>query len=550
MASEPPTIPSVPRAPADGTATDAGAERWSQLTWLALLLALALAVRLPGLTESLWYDELWSTRVRLATAGDMLRSTLVDIHPPLFRVIAFVSIQVLGDSELAVRTLPLLAGLATVALMPALGAALATRRAGWLAGVLLALSPVHIWYSQEARSYSLIMLLTVLIVLAWQRLGRAPADRWAKVWLVVLSVALAQLHYFAIAIPAAILALSVVQRRQQSVALAALALSAASIAALLLIKWKSGALALESSGYLGRFTPATALSLFTSWFPLGGSVSLGDRESVLPRVLAWCFVIICTMGLGAWLGAGWRLASRDGWLTHLLVLLSLPALLLTLTILQREYFYIERSALPALPLYFLAVAAAVWLIRGVRARQVLIAVTVLASAAILLHHFARRDRWTVYKPNPDWRGIIDQLQAERGTPDQPLVLVSTTPLTELVYYVPGTAECSRTSPGEQPGPGATGFRGVLARMFPSSVPMTCGAGGTASVRLYVESDSGTAWVDAVARQEPNARQLVVLNSHWPGYTRALLRQLTATRPSPRPIGRARGLDVFALYTPR
>src|SRR5688572_12030129 len=137
---------------------------------LAALLTIALLVRLPDLNESLWYDELWSTHVIIGSFGDLLRVWLYDIHPPFYNGLAFAWSRVFGDSEISVRILPMLCGLATVALMPELGASLATRQAGWLAGVLLALSPVHIWYSQEARRYASIMFVVVFVVLAWRRL--------------------------------------------------------------------------------------------------------------------------------------------------------------------------------------------------------------------------------------------------------------------------------------------------------------------------------------------------------------------------------------------
>src|SRR5262245_24998769 len=76
--------------------------------WLALslLVCCALLIRIPGLTESLWYDELWSTRIKLGSVGDLLRTALFDIHPPLYSALLFLWVHVFGDSEVSVRLIP------------------------------------------------------------------------------------------------------------------------------------------------------------------------------------------------------------------------------------------------------------------------------------------------------------------------------------------------------------------------------------------------------------------------------------------------------------
>src|SRR5262249_12869090 len=65
-----------------------------------------------------------------------------------------------GSDEAAVRMLPLLLGLLTVALTFRLGQFLGGRRTAWLAALLVAFNPLHIAYSQEARQYAALVALT------------------------------------------------------------------------------------------------------------------------------------------------------------------------------------------------------------------------------------------------------------------------------------------------------------------------------------------------------------------------------------------------------
>ena len=528
-------------------ATDRPLQGISKYAGVAALCALALILRLPGLTESLWYDELWSTRVKLGSVGDFLRSALIDIHPPLYGAIMLVWTRVFGDSELAIRALPMLAGLTTIALMPALGAQLASRPAGWLSGVLLALSPVHIWYSQEARAYAVIMLVAVLLVLQWHRLDEESSRRAPAFWFVIISVALAQLHYYTVALPAALSAVAILQRRNRRVALLALALSVLGVGALLVVKTAAGALSLETV-YLRAFDLQAAEYLFKEWFPLGGSVSLTPEEtSIVARIVGWSFFAIATAAFLLWLAGGWRFLRRDRWLEHVMMFAAVPGVLVALAIVGRDNYYIERSALPSLPFYFLAVGAGVSLIPSRFARIGAIIATVVFSVAVLSHYHTRRDVWTVYKPNPDWRAIVAPLLEARGAPSRPLAVFSAMPLAELVYYAPGAEECPWPTPTQSSvRPRVSGIRGTLARLFPERERLTCGPGGTASVRIYTAPDSGSAWIEAIRVYEHEPASLVILQDDWRGWTSAVLRSLTATGRSVRSIARSRDIELFVI----
>lgn len=107
-------------------------------------------------------DELFSRRVALAPAAQSLEMVKNDlVHPPLYYFALKGAVPVFGDSPLGIRSVSLLAGIGAVGVVALLG-----RGEAILAALLLALNGKHIFFSQQARSYSLYVLLFVML-LAW-----------------------------------------------------------------------------------------------------------------------------------------------------------------------------------------------------------------------------------------------------------------------------------------------------------------------------------------------------------------------------------------------
>lgn len=163
------------------------------------ILLLALFLRTSNLpSESLDGDELFSRRVAVAetsAAWTIVRQDLV--HPPLYYFLLKATIPG-GDQSTAyeVRRLSLAAGLASVLIVILLGLAASELRApAVMAALFLALNKVHIFYSQQARSYALYAALVALLLL-WRLLAARHSQRVAY-WVcgVLLMVAITWTHY-------------------------------------------------------------------------------------------------------------------------------------------------------------------------------------------------------------------------------------------------------------------------------------------------------------------------------------------------------------------
>ena len=133
---------------------------------IVAVLLIALVLRLIKLNQSLWLDE--AINVNVAQALNFKRLVtdyaIGDFPPPFFHIVLKSWMLFFGSSEIAVRIPSVIFGVATVYLIFLIGRKLYERKTALIAATLLATSPLHIYYSQEARMYSLATFFTALSV--------------------------------------------------------------------------------------------------------------------------------------------------------------------------------------------------------------------------------------------------------------------------------------------------------------------------------------------------------------------------------------------------
>ena len=187
--------------------------RGDALLVVALLL-LAFALRVYRLdAQSLWYDEAVTAHVTGQRLAELTRWTADDIQPPLYYYIVAGWTRLAGRGEWALRFPSAFFGTLTAALLWSAARRLFPgQRAAARAGLLLfALSPLHVYFAQEARMYTLLTFLGLLAgyaLLAATRSERAARFRWssaARWWGVFVAAAVATLytHYFGVMVLAA-----------------------------------------------------------------------------------------------------------------------------------------------------------------------------------------------------------------------------------------------------------------------------------------------------------------------------------------------------------
>ena len=198
---------------------------------MVLVLVLAAVLRVFQLGEqSLWYDELTTWNRAVIPLDEMFADLFaVRTHTPLYFLL-MRGWAAIGEGELVLRYFSTLWGILGVALIYRLGVLVGGRRVGLIAGFLLAISPFHIWYSQEARMYT--MLAALAIFANWCLLMLMRRERRLLWFAYGLTLALVlYTHFLAFLLPVAHYAyLSIHYRRLRAFLLKWLAYAAAAAA--------------------------------------------------------------------------------------------------------------------------------------------------------------------------------------------------------------------------------------------------------------------------------------------------------------------------------
>mgnify|MGYP005833429435 CR=1 FL=1 len=377
----------------------AAAKKAVQITWIApgALFLLALVVRLWGIgDESLWLDEATSLFLARKSAPDVIAWTAKDIHPPLYYLLLHFW-RVFGESEAALRSLSAVAGAMSAGALYSLGARLFDRRTGWIAGALLALAPIHVWYSQQARMYTWLGFWALLSSLCLVAFLDTRKVRFA-VGYVLASAAALYTHYYTVFVFLAqgVYVLYEAWRARRWRAVAEFAAGAAA-SVLLFAPWiptmwfqvtSGGGGWVARGGVPGPHALADILVAF----------SVGNVRLLYPSWLRWG-VYLALAGLSLWAiwgGIRRRDHARRRGVVFAAVYLIAPVAAAWL-ISRVKPLYSERYLLTFLPGYLLLAAAGIGALPGAWLRR---GVAVLVAAAL---GFGLWQMGNVLQTE-DWRG--------------------------------------------------------------------------------------------------------------------------------------------------
>ena len=380
---------------------------------LAALVVLAAALRFWRIgDQSFWLDEVFTVALVNEDLVGMLKGVReTESTPHLYYTLAWLWEKIAGDGEGALRALSALFGIATVPVAYLAARQLFRPAIALTAAALVAVNPWLVWYSQEARAYALLVLLSTAALLFFLR---GNVGRWA------LFGALAVLtHYFA-AFLVAPMGLWLLWTRRDRASLAA-------AGAVTLVGLALAPLALDQR--------ARGHTRFIEEIPLG------DRVTDLPKKFVTGELGTPTPGLGPFAGllviAGaalllWRAAPeerRRGLALAALTAVTL-AVPLALAVLGFDYLF-PRNAIAALVPAAAALAAGFASHRaGVGAAVALCATAVAVNVQVGLNEDIQRD---------DWRAVAKAIGPADGG-DRGIALNDAVQLAPLQHYLPGLEE--------------------------------------------------------------------------------------------------------------
>jgi mannosyltransferase len=164
---------------------------------LAGITVLGAAIRFSTLDQqSFWLDEATTWGIVSHGLGHVLSTVpKSESTPPLYYVLAWLWTRVFGTGEVGLRSFSALCGTATIPVMWAVGRRLASERIGLVAALITAVNPLLFWYSQEARTYALLVLLSALSLLMFLRALTQPSRGRLLAWGAVCALTVLA-HYF------------------------------------------------------------------------------------------------------------------------------------------------------------------------------------------------------------------------------------------------------------------------------------------------------------------------------------------------------------------
>jgi uncharacterized membrane protein len=386
----------------------------SRTFWIvAGLTVLAVGLRFSTLGLQAYHHDEIVTASRVLRDGFWHAMEAVGFSesaPPLYYVLAWLWTQFTGTGEFGLRSLSAMAGVATVPVAYLLGAELRDRRAGIAAALLVASNPMLVWYSQEARAYALLVLLTTISALYFVRALDRGRRRDFTAWGIASALALAT-HYFAV-FPLGLEALWLLGRRGKS---ALRGLWIVTVTGLLLMPLALHQMSQGHVEWIAEHSLGHRLWEAAVTFTAGetGDV-IGRPEHVLPGALPLLAILLgLALLIVAAGGADRRAASRMVAIAAATV--GIP-LFLALAVPSKDYV-LARNLLPALVPLLVAVAVATTM-RSARRRGI----AVLSLLAAYSVGFCVLASVSPALQRPDWKAVANRL----GEPAAPRAMVTWT----------------------------------------------------------------------------------------------------------------------------
>lgn len=129
---------------------------------LALLILGSLGLHALTATEPLWLDEAISARQATGSIADTVSRVVYDVHTPLYHVLLNKWTDITGTNAWQIRSLSIIFHALSIYALYRLGQDFYTESTAWISAALLAITEATVHYGQEARPYSLLILLSIL----------------------------------------------------------------------------------------------------------------------------------------------------------------------------------------------------------------------------------------------------------------------------------------------------------------------------------------------------------------------------------------------------
>ena len=379
---------------------------------LSAALALGLALRAWGVDgQSLSMDEVWELQNAARGLKEIARTA--DGFPPLYNLLLHGWLDLFRDG-LAARWLSVLLGVVSIHFGWLLGRRIGGEAVGLWTALLLAVSPLHIWYSQEGRAYALYFLLATAALWALLRALESDSLRDWRLYAATAAVGMYTHYYFAVV--ALVGGMLVLHQRRSGPELAKPIAAYSGLAALCLpLLWllptdlnlQAGPAYASQTRFGIDALVFTYVSIITG-YTLGPSLrdlhTMRTAEA-FAGFLPWLALMAPPLAILSY--HGWRVLERWA-LERLLLLISAPvAITGVLGLLAGTGYNVRYVAWVAVPVAILLAAGTTRWRRWPVAAGLAVLLS-LFGIALANRHFSDRYR------NEDMRAVSDYLTSQPG----------------------------------------------------------------------------------------------------------------------------------------
>ena len=370
---------------------------------LSLITLIATAIRIHAITaKSFWSDEGFSVEIARLPWSDFLHLLW---HREANMVLYYLILRfwlLFGSTEGFVRGLSVLFSVATVPLMYALGKRLFGYRAGLLAAWLLAINAYHVRYAQEARSYALVVFLSVLATwLLTRNLQKPSSAHWGSY--AACTVLIVYSHFFGGFVVLAHWVSLVFLRRSE-------------------IPWRK--LVRNMLWFIYLMIPIEVFSASTgmdamNWIPKAGAKEILQFLVEITGNYGISLVVLVAVAVGSAGFVGWttwRIGGRNlkGWAFALVFAWLFVPALAVLAVSAARPLFVARYLSPSVPALILIIAAGITRLRPAASAWVLC--SAISVCSILgVHSYYRQDFDLIRQ---DWRAatafVLDHAQSGDG----------------------------------------------------------------------------------------------------------------------------------------
>jgi len=393
-----------------------------------LVLSIALILRLINLNQSLWLDEAVQAVTAKGPFLGIFEELRGDFHPPLYHILLWGWVRIFGASEVSLRIPSVIFGVGTVGIVYLIMRVITGRWLPILGAVFLATAPFHIYYSQEARMYSMTTFFAALSIYFFVKILNLKAQKSkpnlkAKICYFISTLCLIYSDYYGFLVFLAQMIFLVTKKQFKFIILSSFFIILFYLPWLpfLISQFKMGVLATTALPEWKNLVNASFIKAIPLTFVkfAAGRITIFDKK-IYALVVGIIFVIY------GWIGGykGYKSYKDNKYYKLILLWFLIPifgAWLGSLVIPNYQPFRL----LLVLPAFYLLLAIGISSLQSNKLAVFLSSFVILVNLTSLLVYYRNPYFW-----REDWRGVANYLKSQQI----PLVISSDTFAWPLVYY--------------------------------------------------------------------------------------------------------------------